>query len=73
MLVGEAPRMIATTTLRLALTAVLSAVLAAQERGPWVVGRPLPALRLPTIDGGKTIDLSTLRGSRLLLIEFASW
>lgn len=40
---------------------------------PWQVGRPLPDLRLPTIDGTRTIDLAQLRGKKLLLIEFASW
>ena len=39
----------------------------------WRKGRPLPELRLPTIDGDRTIDLAELRGKKLLLIEFASW
>ena len=39
----------------------------------WRKGRPLPELRLPTIDGERTIDLAELRGNKLLLIEFASW
>lgn len=33
----------------------------------------LDRLRLPTIDGSRTIDLATFRGEKLLLIEFASW
>lgn len=37
------------------------------------VGQPHPALRLPTIDGARTLDLAELRGKKVLLIEFASW
>ena len=44
-----------------------------QQGGPWRTGSPLPDLRLPTIDGTRTIDLAELRGKKLLLIEFASW
>ncbi len=33
----------------------------------------LDPLRLPTIDGGTEVDLGQLRGTKLLLIEFASW
>jgi len=39
----------------------------------WKVGEPLPDLRLPTIDGTRTVSLSELRGKKLLLFEFASW
>ena len=39
---------------------------------PWTVGKPVPDLELPTIDGGR-LALSSLRGKRVLLIEFASW
>ena len=39
----------------------------------WREGEPLPALRLPTIDGRETGDLRALAGRRTLLIEFASW
>jgi hypothetical protein len=39
----------------------------------WREGEPLPALRLPTIDGKATVDLRALCGKRTLLIEFASW
>lgn len=59
-------------TSRLAAAVVLSAATMAQT-GAWVVGEPLPDLRLPTIDGRETVALSSLRGQRLLLIEFASW
>lgn len=31
-----------------------------------------PDLRLPTIDG-ETFDLGSLRGRKVLLVEFASW
>jgi hypothetical protein len=37
------------------------------------VGQFFPDLELPTVDGSQTVRLSELRGSRLLLIEFASW
>lgn len=37
------------------------------------VGQPLPALELPTLDGRQTVRLSELRGTALLLIQFASW
>ena len=58
-------------------TAALSALLVmtaapAQElgRGP---GQVHPDLELPTIERDRTIRLSSLRGRRVLLIEFASW
>ena len=38
-----------------------------------VVGRPHPEVRLPTIDGESTVSLDALRGSKVLLIQFASW
>ncbi len=38
-----------------------------------IVGEPLPDLRLPTIDGEKTVRLADLSGEKVLLIEFASW
>ena len=37
------------------------------------LGQLHPDLELPTIDGGRTLRLSELRGRKLLLIEFASW
>ncbi len=37
------------------------------------VGEPLPSLWLPTLDGSSSIDLGSLRGRKLLLIQFASW
>jgi hypothetical protein len=64
--------MIRNVALQLALLVGLAGSTFAQ-RGPWVVGEPLPSLRLPTIDGTDTVDLASLRGTRLLLIEFASW
>ena len=39
----------------------------------WQVGQPLPHVHLPTIDGKEEMDLSSFRGKKLLLIEFASW
>ena len=52
---------------------VLLGSLASSQGGPWRAGRRLPELRLPTIDGDRTIDLAELRGKRVLLVEFASW
>ena len=59
----------------LALAAAGLAVggVAPAQSSPWQEGQPLPALRLPTIDGTRTIDLRSLRGTPTLLIEFASW
>jgi hypothetical protein len=59
-------------TRRLAAAVLLSLAPSAQA-GAWVVGEPLPDLKLPTIDGREQVALSSLRGQRLLLIEFASW
>ena len=56
-----------------ALAGALLASIPAAQQVPFVVGQPLPELRLPTIDGQQTIDLAQFRGKRLLLIEFASW
>lgn len=61
-----------TTPIRVSL-ATLALAASAAAQGAYAVGRPLPALRLPTIEGDRTIDLAALRGKRLLLIEFASW
>ena len=51
---------------------VLLAVNAAAQTS-WQVGQPLPHVHLPTIDGKEEIDLSSFRGKKLLLVEFASW
>lgn len=40
---------------------------------PIRAGAVLPPLRLPTIDGDRTIDLADYSGRRVLLIQFASW
>ena len=49
----------------------------ASERAPelfgWQPGQLLPDLELPRIDGQGSLRLSSLRGRRLLLIQFASW
>ena len=37
------------------------------------VGEPFPDLVFPTVDGESTVRLSDHRGTRVLLIEFASW
>ena len=36
-------------------------------------GQVHPDLELPTIERDRTVVLSSLRGKRVLLIEFASW
>ena len=51
---------------------VLLAVNAAAQTS-WQVGQPLPHVHLPTIDGKEEMDLSSFRGKKLLLVEFASW
>jgi len=37
------------------------------------VGMPHPDFILPSIDDGKPIQLSDLRGKKVLLMHFASW
>lgn len=56
----------------LALAAVLALALALAPQD-LVVGEKHPELRLPTIDGGRTLGLSQFRGKKILLIDFASW
>jgi hypothetical protein len=41
--------------------------------GEPTLGQPHPEVRLPTIDGRDTLSLQALRGSKVLLIQFASW
>lgn len=53
--------------------AALALAASAAAQTPYEVGRALPALRLPTVEDGRTVDLAGYRGKRLLLIEFASW
>ena len=57
-------------TTALALTLLAAPGLA--QNTPYVVGQPVPELRLPTIEG-ETVDLASFRGKRVLLIEFAAW
>lgn len=45
----------------------------AQTTDLLVPGRPLPDLELPTLDGAGTLNLSELRGTPTLLLQFASW
>ncbi len=52
------------------LCLVLALPLHAEEP---VIGKLHPDLRLPTIDGKRTIRLSDLRGKKVMLIQFASW
>lgn len=37
------------------------------------VGEAFPDLVFPTVDGQQTVRLSDHRGTRVLLVEFASW
>ena len=59
--------------LGIALAAALMTTAATAQSTPWKTGQLVPELRLPTIDGSRTIALSELRGKKVLLIEFASW
>ncbi len=52
---------------------MLSGAVSTAQSTFWQEGEALPALRLPTIDGERTVDLRELTGKRTLLIEFASW
>ena len=77
-------RLRSTIRAALAATMVLSAVMTwfgedgvrdsgSVEAGKVVVGEVLPDLRLPTLDRKGAMRLSSLRGKKVLLIEFASW
>ena len=50
----------------------LGLLVAAAAPSAQSVGEPYPDLRLPTLEG-ETLSISSLRGKKLLLIEFASW
>jgi hypothetical protein len=52
---------------------LISLSIASVHAKPPAPGAPNPALRLPTIDGRSTVDLRSLRGRKVLLIQFASW
>ncbi len=41
--------------------------------GIFVKDQPAPGLELPTIDGRSTINLGTLVGRRVIVLQFASW
>ncbi len=43
------------------------------QAGEPTLGQPHAEVRLPTIDGLSTLGLEALRGSKVLLIQFASW
>lgn len=59
--------------LLLGLAALMHAPLPAATAAEPVVGKAHPPLRLPTIDRAQTIDLRSLVGKKVLLIQFASW
>ena len=48
-------------------------VLVPNTRSFTTVGRSLPSVTLPTIDGSDVVSLGELRGRKLLLLQFASW
>lgn len=46
---------------------------AVQAREAPRVGEAFGPLVLPTVDGRQVIDITSFRGRKVLLIEFASW
>ena len=54
------------------LLAVLPA-LSVQDAGPPEVGEPFPALAFPQLGEEALTTLADFRGTRVLLIQFASW
>ena len=62
-------------TLVTAAPLVLSAVPAAGPLGEEGLqpGNLLPDVELPTVERDRVVRLASLRGKRLLLIQFASW
>ena len=56
------------------LAALLGATGAAPAQGTSpAVGEPYPDFTLPRIDTREPVSLSSLRGRKVLLIQFASW
>lgn len=53
--------------------ALLAILLGAGLSSAQEVGQVHPGVRLPTIDGERTVSLEQFRGKKVLLIEFASW
>lgn len=44
------------------------------DQAAWTtVGRQVPSIELPRIDGNGTLDLADLRGRKVLLVQFAAW
>jgi len=44
------------------------------DQAAWTtVGRQIPSIELPRIDGNGTLDLADLRGRKVLLVQFAAW
>ncbi|MFT5051703.1 MAG: hypothetical protein ACI8QZ_003123 [Chlamydiales bacterium] len=61
------------STLALAMAVFLPCVSALGQNVGHGVGDFFPDVELPKLDGSGTVRLSSFRGQRLLLIEFASW
>jgi hypothetical protein len=63
--------------LKLVTSLLVLVPLAAAQAVPFEVGKPLPALRLPTVDGSaaepRAVHLRSFVGTKTLLVEFASW
>ncbi len=49
------------------------ALLLAVQSAPFEVGRPVPALTLPSITDGKPMSLAEFRGQKVMLHVWASW
>lgn len=60
-------------TVKRVLGAVAAVFMASGVALPQEVGRVHSGVRLPTIDGERTVSLEEFRGKKVLLIEFASW
>ena len=56
-----------------AVVAVAAVALATPQGIGTEPGQLFPDLELPLVGGEGTLRLSSLRGERVLLIEFASW
>jgi len=49
------------------------ALLLAVQSAPFELGRPVPALTLPSITDGKPMSVADFRGRKVMLHVWASW
>jgi len=49
------------------------ALLLAVQSAPFEVGRPVPALTLPSIEDGTPLSVADFRGQKVMLHVWASW